>query len=458
MWFPRMWSKNRDSDRIKLAAESLVDAINEWPVWVYRRVDSIHPLEGARGRLRHSMDCIPPADPRLAYDKGERAYQDIDDVHGQLMVPLAFITKGVMRNLDITQNDGTPISLIGSEEACELMVEVLLGALVKSGVDETPALRSAMGSLITSVAEENFQKTKNLISQKTWGWWDEEKLWGTEVELDGPTKDLLMNLSTDFVLIGLIPASTTGTRQILKFSYFWVVDPEQMGYFSRAWDGLLTAFRITPWELSVPMHMPAQTRSYHLEFQVPPELDIRELRLPEGLDSEDNRVRYPVDDSRIPVAHAHARFDKDPEESAKVQLIVPRRGIWVAALIASILTSTIFLSALLLPNAMETLQGVGGNAAALLLAAPAVFVSFLVIPKEPIFSSRMLNPLRSIVGICALLLMMMAASLVGELRQPFLCIFWWIGATVAISFFIGLFFGERIGKSFYSLKGKNRAE
>lgn len=458
MWFSSVWSKSHATDPIKLAAESLVDAITKWPDWVYRRVDSVHPLEGARGRLRHSIDCIPPPDPRLAYDEFERDRQYIDEVQGQLMVPLAFITKGAMRHLDVSQNDGAPIPLIGSEEACELMVEVLVGALVKSGVEETSLLRRVMKSLVTSVEEGNFDRTKRLISDETWGSWGEQRLWGKEISLDRPTQDLLMNLSTDFVLIGLIPASTSGTRQILKFSYFWVVDPEEKGLLRRAWDGVVTACRISPWELSLPMHMPAQTRSYHLEFQVPPELDIRELRLPDVPGSWDGEVRYPVDDSGIPVAHAHARFENDPTGSANIQLVVPRRGIWVAALSASILTAVVFLSALLLPNAMETLQQVGGNAAALLLAAPAVFVSFLIIPREPIFSSRMLNPLRVIIGLCALLLFTMAASLVGELNQPYLEIFWWRGALISLVSVIGLLLGERMGKFFFSVRTNNRTE
>lgn len=447
-------SKLKAVDPIQLAAESLVDAINQWPDWVYRRVDSIHPLEGARGRLRHSMDCIPPPDPRLAYDGSERGYQYIDDVHGQLMVPLAFITKGAMRHLDVSQNNGTPIPLLGSEEACELMVEVLVGALVKSGVRETSLLREVLKLLVTSGEKENFNRAKGLISEETWGCWDGQRLWGTTVKLDGPTQDLLMNLSTDFVLIGLIPASTAGTRQILKFSYFWVVDPEEKDFRSRTWGVVLTTCRIAPLEFSVPMHMPAQTRSYHLEFQVPPELDIRALRLPGVPDSWGGVVRSPVDHSGIPVAHVHARFEEDPRETATVQLEVPRRGIWVAALISSALTAGIFLLALLLPNAMETLDQVGGNAAALLLSAPAVFVSFLIIPREPIFSSRMLNPLRAIMGLCALLLFMMAASLVGELNQPYLLVSWCVGAAVSVVFFIGLLFGEKIGRLIYSLGGE----
>lgn len=86
-------SDKEHENATELAAEALADVIFQWKNWVYRRVDSVHPSEGARGRLRHSMDCEPPPDPRLAYNEVERRYNDINDVKGQLMVPLAFIEK-----------------------------------------------------------------------------------------------------------------------------------------------------------------------------------------------------------------------------------------------------------------------------------------------------------------------------------------------------------------------------
>lgn len=437
--------KTEKSRHDRLTAESLADAISQWPEWMYRRVDSFHPLEGARGRLKHSMDCIPPPDPRLAYDNFERDYEFMDEVHGQLMVPLAFISKGTMRHFDMSQSGGAHISLLGSEEACELMANVLVEVLRKNGVDATDELYGAMWSLVSSVGEDNLEKAKALISATRWGHWGKQELWPYEVEIDSSTKELLINLSTDFVLIGLIPASTAGTRQILKFSYHWEISSERKSRFVRTWNSWRAAFRISPLELALPMHMPAQTSSYHLEFQVPPELDIKELRLPEATGFAENHVRYPVDESRMPVAHVHARYEKVPREAAKVQLLVPRRGIWNAALIASVLTAIIFFLALLLPNAIETLRQVGGNAAALLLATPAVFVGFLAISKEPIFSSRMLNPLRIIIGICALLLFAMAASLVGKLSSPYLEIFWWVGAGVSSAASIGILWGENLG-------------
>lgn len=426
--------------RGELAAESLADAIVQWPDWVYRRVDSVHPSEGARGRLKHSMDCIPPPDPRLAYDEVERGHQSINEVEGQLMVPLAFITKGPMRHLDVSRNDGTSMPILGSEEACELMADALILLLTKSGVKRSSELEDAIRSLVFSRGNENLEKAKGLIAK---GVWEGQRLWCSQIKIDLYTERFLLNLSTDFVLIGLIPASASGTRQILKFSYHWVLNLP-MKDRAQFRDSAKVAFRIAPLEIQLPMHMPAATKSYHLEFHVPPELDIRELVLPQVTDSLGNQVQYPMDNSGAPVAHVHARFQEMPEKDALVKLAVPRRGLWVTALMTSGLTAGIFLLALCLPGAMDTLRQVGGNAAALLLAAPAVFVSFLVISKEHIFSSWMLNPLRVIVAMCALSLFMMAASIAGDLQQPFLMALWVLGAVGSVFSFGGLLFGEKI--------------
>lgn len=425
----------------ELAAESLADAIVQWPDWVYRRVDSVHPSEGARGRLKHSMDCIPPHDPRLAYDEVERGHRSINEVKGQLMVPLAFITKDPMRHLDVSRNDGTSMPVLGSEEACELMATALILLLAKSGVKRSSALEGAMRSLVFSSGEENLEKAQGLIKE---GVWEEQQLWCSQIKIDLYTERFLLNLSTDFVLIGLIPASASGTRQILKFSYQWVLDqPRKERVKFR--DNVEVALGIASFEIKLPMHMPEATKSYHLEFHVPPELDIRELVLPQETDSPGSQVQYPTDNSGVPVAHVHARFQEIPGKSAWVKLVVPRRGLWVTALMTSGLTATIFSLALFLPGAMDTLRQVGGNAAALLLAAPAVFVSFLAISKEHIFSSWMLNPLRVIVAMCALSLFMMAASLVGDLQQPFLGALWGMGAAGSGLFFIGLLLGGTLG-------------
>lgn len=53
----------------------------------------------------------------------------------------------------------------------------------------------------------------------------------------------------------------------------------------------------------------------------------------------------------------------------------------------------------------------------------------------------MLNPLRVLVAMCALSLFMMAASIAGDLQQPFLMALWVLGAVGSGLFFSGLLLG-----------------
>lgn len=444
-------SDKEHENATELAAEALADVIFQWKNWVYRRVDSVHPSEGARGRLRHSMDCEPPPDPRLAYNEVERRYNDINDVKGQLMVPLAFIEKGPMRHLDVWRNDGTSIPVLGSEETGELMVAVLMLFLKKNGIERTSELEDAMRALVTSREKGNLAKATNLIES---GMWEGKTLWDSNdpaVRFDVGTKDLLLNLSTDFLLIGLLPAETSGIRQVLKFSYHWVVELPDRGLLRSLWGSVCVAFRAAPMEIELPTHMPTDAKSYHLEFHTPPELDTQGLSIPVDSKNKGHRVGYPTDSSRTPIAHVHSHFSEIMTTNAKVKLEVPKRGIWVTALLSNALTAGIFILALLLPNATDALRSVGGNAAALMLAAPAVFVSFLIFPKEHIFVSSMLNPLRIVVGICALLLFMMAGSLVGGLERPFLILLWSFGAGFSLLVVSALVLGPLLGEFFERL-------
>src|SRR5690606_33346117 len=106
-----------------------------WREWCFRRVDSIHPDVGERGRVRHSMDCIPPPDPWLAYEPRQRRHTKFARVKGHVIVPLVFISKGPMRELDAVDTAGQPMPLLGIGENVQLAVAMLECALKRQGVE-----------------------------------------------------------------------------------------------------------------------------------------------------------------------------------------------------------------------------------------------------------------------------------------------------------------------------------
>ena len=359
------------------------------------------------------------------------------------MVPLAFIEKKPMRHFDATLSDGTAVPILGSGEVREVMTSTLVLLLTKNGVEQTQALSKAMLELVSSSGADNRSKVECLLETGKWKGvplWDPKKL---KNQNDLGLQELLLNLSTDFLLIGLIPASRAGVRQVLKFSYHWIVDVPNSGFLRRLGLSLLIAFRHSTFEISLRMHMPSAAKSYHLEFHAPPELDIVKLSLPDGEERFDYQGNHSTDIRGLPVAHVYGKFNEAPLEDAKVEVSVPRfKGVWLTAFLASLLTTMVFALALLLPGAMATLERVGGNAATLMLVIPALFLSFLVFSKEHIFVSWILNPLRFVVGVCALMLFVSAGSLVGELNQPFLKWLWCGELFISVLFVLALLSGR----------------
>lgn len=345
-----------------------------------------------------------------------------------------------MRHFNIALNDGTTIPVLGSEEVSQLMSHALVLLLAKSGIEVSSDLKESMVELVTSQGSGNRKRVEDLMEK---GKWNDKNLWDPKNhKFERELEEFLLNLSTDFLLIGLIPASKSGVRQVLKFSYHWVVNLPTSGFFNSIYSSVFVAFRYSTLEIPMPMHMAYAAKSYHLEFHAPTELDVKKLSLPGGKRSTISENDNLVDQSEIPVAHVHGGFVEEPEDEPKVELGVPRyRGIWLTAFLTSLLTAVVLSLAIFLPGAMETLERVSGNAAALMLAAPAVFLSFLILSKEHIFVSWMLNPLRVVVGICAVMLFAMAASLVGELQQPFLSILWWCELAISSIFVLALSIG-----------------
>src|SRR5688500_3243797 len=117
----------------KSIAEALLDAVAGWSEWCLRRVDSVQPLEGERGRLRPSLDRIPPPDPRLAYVPSERRRR-IAALQGPIVVPIAIVNKQPMRELDAALGDTTPLPLLTMSENVELAAAMLEYALEKQEI------------------------------------------------------------------------------------------------------------------------------------------------------------------------------------------------------------------------------------------------------------------------------------------------------------------------------------
>ena len=418
-----------------LIGEALLDAVVGWSDWCHRRVDSIHPLQGERGRVRHSIDCTPPPDPRLAYLSNERSLQGVDEVRGPIVLPLAIVAKGPMRELDALIGDGTPLPLLGMGENVEFAVAMLEHALRSQGVAVGDSLKEVL-YVIVGPSESSADVAAELATAGRLG---DVQFWQPS-ELNSEVSDLIRDLGAGFLLSCLLPSELAGIRQILKISFHWRIEAETGGVAPLALQRLRVSFRFRSRLILLPMMAPSDARSYHLEFQTPPELTCTGLTLPKV--SGEEWLPSMVDTTGQPVAHVHGTYARPPGETAFVSLGVSSRGLWTYALLSTFLTAVIMWLAIGLPGAKVALMASADGAAALLLAVPAVFIGLGAGQKENALAAWMLGPLRLIMLTCALGLFAVAGSLVGVLHEPWCTVLWWTVALVSSVSFVLLVIGR----------------
>lgn len=397
--------------------EALIDATLFWREWCFRRVDSIQPLHGERGRRRHSIDCRPPDDPGLAYVPAERFQTSMELVRGKVILPLAYVEKGPLRHFDAVDSAGESMPILGASETAELaalMVERLLTAdSIATGVDARDALTNLAGP---STSEADSEEVEKLIVS---GSWRGRTVWARDEDVSPTTASLIRALSRTFLLLGLLDAHRTGVRQVIKFSYHFSVS--SMSPRDRLLSPLI-GLGIASRQIDIPLDVAHTAQSYHLEFHVPPELRCVELAmpLPVGCRSQPGLV----DAQSAPVAHAYASYAQQPAEPARVKLDVPLKGLRWAAFLATAFTAIVVGLVLFLPFAKDVWSDSADSVAAILIAAPAVYFGLLASRGENALATQALAFLRALLFISALSLFTVATSLVGQLNQPMLDLLW----------------------------------
>lgn len=398
----------------------MADALLQWGGWVHRRVESVHLLHGERGRRRNSIDCVPPPDPRLAYTPDERTNASIDDVEGLVMVPLAMVAKGPMRDLDVLDGDGRTMPVLGRGEDVQVALAALAHLWRKAVGDPEPAVLGALGRVVAGEATQ-----AGAVAQALVGRGQVDGVTVVEAAAVPEVLALLVrDLADNFLLVGLLPAKRSGTRQVLKWSANWHIHPTPMTLRSR-WFAAAGAGTVT---LRIPSGGLSNTASYHLEVHMPAELESVSLALPEADDPAPGKT----DATRNPVAHVFGSYPETPDDQdALLELAVPWRGLRMQAVFAAAFTAAVFALGLSLPHALPTLLGAGGGAAGLLLAAPGALMAVRAGAHENVVASQVLVPLRGLLYGFALLLTAAAGSIVGRLDHPWITCLWWTGLVVS---------------------------
>lgn len=394
--------------------------------WRHRRVDSVHLETGERGRWKASIDCTPSKDDVIPYGTGH------------VVLPLALVKKGPMRDLNVTDASGDPLPVLTSSENTRLARAVLLRALANGGVPQTAFVEEAAEKIVGSRGDSD--EVDALLETGYMG--GRQVFDRMALEKIGPAARVLMlDLARNFILGVVVRNDILGRRQLMKFSYFWHVDILEESGWKRI---ILGSFGFKELELAVDVPMAGDAASFHLEFHPPEGLTCR-LRLP-PMDFVAGRGYSDADPTQV--AHAYGAYEPaEPSllNPAEAELFVSRRGPWLMTLLLAAFTFLFFLFGIWFDGALGVLRGEesgdGVDPSALLLTLPGVIVGLLVSAREHMLATYLLMPIRTAAVTCSALLLIASASLTFQLQDPHLVRLWFLSLTISAAILGALIFG-----------------
>ncbi|MGW8566673.1 hypothetical protein [Isoptericola sp. NPDC055881] len=449
--------------------------------WKHRRVDSLRLNTGDRGRRRTSIDCTLPADGRLTWPTSGTG--------DQIVVPLGVLTKGPLRDFDIVDSDGRPLSVLGLADSATLSVQVLYYLLEEiDGIALSEGLKKALNEVV--LHDPQSSTVPNLDELLYDGRHHGAQVIPPQQEVSTSTASLIRDLLHGYVLFAITPRPTADRRTVVKFSSYWTTtlrpdDPTVPGlggealwrvvirlddslarigirpaqrpgdefptgpvgrmleYASWRVNIILASLGIRPAPLELPVLGAGDARSFHLELHVPAEIECDALVLP--FPRPPRLITGVLDESLEPVAHVHGSYDfpwddEEAEQAGFAYLTTTPRGTTGVATLTSVATFLFFLLAATLPGAMKTLEH-ASDPSAVLLTLPAVALTVFLGVREHELASVLLGPVRFIIGMCAALLALAATSLAWDLREPWLHLFWWAALVTSGASVLGLLVG-----------------
>lgn len=410
--------------------------------WKFRRVESLRLLAGPSARRRVSLDLMPPPDVALAYHAAERRSSSIEEVRGSVMVPLTLMRKGALRNFDLRSAADEAIPVLGRQENADLGVAIVLSEIDRPDAFQDQSLESAVRAVVDAPPAAALTAYLELTGSGRHA--------GATVlapsELSEFGDQLLRDFCDNYLMVGLFPAASAGERLVVKYAFHWdLADWGKDVGLIREWGA---AAGYAPARLAVGLGDPADSASYHLEVHPPDDLLVAAIGLPDTGQSD-----LLPDDRPGAIAHAVGTYSLPPVGDAWVELKVPKGGLRFVATLVCMFTLAVFWLERLLPDAHQAMLDASDGAGTILLAAPAVVLALLARPSENVITSRLLRPIRILVLVCSLLLVTGAASLVGNLDEPFMTYYWRGGAAATLAMVAYLLCGYVVGAARNTAQG-----
>lgn len=392
-------------------ADIVLSLIN-FPSWVHRKVDSVTFLAGKRGQRRVSLDCTPPM---LSWD---------DDRRGRattIVVPLTLMSKDVLRDLDVRDDSGRALPVLGTNDNAKLAATAL-AYLVRSvhDVKTAKAFMPQIEEVVRSRPETALPIAEAII---------------TELALEVLAAGMFRDLASNFILATVLPVEASGVRTVLKYSSHWEagMDLRSATWWERtvgrAWHRVLAGTGNASVRFRVNLFSVEYAESFHLEVNAPDGVLCSRIDMP-----EDNTGRRPADRSRTPVGHVNGHYDPfhRPETSATVHFALDHAGPLARTVVIAGAMAALFLVLLTWPGSFDDLTNGLDAATSLLLFVPALLIALNARAVESEFVRWFLLPLRVISGFQALVLVVAGGLLVLKFPEPIVMDFWWGSLIVSV--------------------------
>jgi hypothetical protein len=393
----------------------MVDLVLGSPEWVHRRVDTL--IIGTDGDTHRSisLDLTMPRNRRVAGS------------HMKVLVPLAFIRKGSLRRVSTVGPSKHPFPLLEKAKNSEIAREMILAMIPEEWVrGNEPAVAKAVELVVKHDGvgpEPSADQLKELLISLT-------KSSDQDAEQVQAISDLAQTLQTHFLLIGELDEAVLESRCVVKVSY------EHELEIPGGWDySIVFRYDLPDYGFAA---------SEHVEVLVPSDLTLRVLSLGEtgGVGINPKNEDLPSTER----ARGHVALtpsDRFAAASVLVEVAPSQRGILpfaaISVAVCVVIVGLAFMERFEIVDIVDGSRDIPTTAVSLLLAGPALFLSWIARAPEHEIVAKLLGPLRLCLLLCAAVFLGLGAVAAFPLTHDAWDVAWLLiygGAFVSLSWFV----------------------
>jgi hypothetical protein len=384
--------------------------------WIHRRVEQVAYLDHNTIRRRITVDFDVP---NFGVSPNETLY-----------VPIAQFAKHKLVNFDMSDADGTSLTMLTAEQNGRLSTALLMALARLYGNENIDGITEKYISLLVraTTGEERTRAWTRIFQAGT--------ATGEHLLRRSGFVAVATDLRTNFILYLPVTAEEAGRRKIVKIA-FDAPRPavERTGLFVRlGWRGAEDSFRVP---------LAGYCSSYHFELEAPSEMEIIKGRF------VGTRQSQTVEDLlSSPTRRAHFNLSRLDRAGGRVAIRLRARSSMLggAALLSAMNALTLCFVLLRLHAFTSTSGDNGASIVAALVAIPGILIGYITRPTEHAMVTSFLADLRFVALLSALTSFVGAVILFAGYSEDALDLIFAVLSTVALLSFLALLISWLVGR------------